>query len=332
MSDFNFGEQFESAPSRLLRLRQERTECAKKSLPFRISFLDDIAVGILPTDLVVLGAATGAGKSTLGLLMTQAACKHGTRVHYFALEAHEGEIEQRLLYREMSNIAWKNKMEGRHTFSYAHWVNGQCNDIALAVEDEARIHLSKDIEQLHTYYRSSKFTVKQLVRLMGEIRSQTDLIVVDHLHFIDNDESDENRGMKAIVKSVSDAIQDVKVPIIAIAHLRKKDSHRPRLVPDIDDFHGSSDIVKIATKAIVIAPARDQTPLERHIVQTYMRVAKDRLVGETGLTGLLTFDLRSHSYHSEYQLGRLNYAGEQWEALAESEHPWWATKAVRPAG
>lgn len=329
MSEFDFGEGFKPAQHWIDLGCQKRIENAKKSIPFRISFLDDIAIGLLPTDVVVVGAASGAGKTTLGSIISQAAVKHGTRVHYFALEAYEGEIEQRMLYRIMSDLAWENNLEGRGQISFAHWVHGKCDFLSEAYEEQSRVTLKEQLKSFSTYYRTSRFSCDDLVKQMRAIRNESDLIIVDHLHFIDNDISDENRGMKLMVKSISDAVRDTETPVIAIAHLRKKDSRTKKLVPDMHDFHGSSDIVKIATKAIVLAPEPKRDPRQPWLAGTYMRVVKDRVAGESGLTALTVFDMRNNDYQKAYRLGRLNFAGDEFDPIPHGEYPWWAAHAMR---
>ncbi len=307
-----------------------RAEMAAKSIPFHVSCLDDVAIGILPTDLIVIGADTGAGKTTLGMLMAQTAARHGIRVGYFALEAFQGEIELRMLYRIIGKLAWRRLVPNRHELSYGHWLHGKCDHVVRHVLDDALAELREDVGKLATFYRTAKFTAQDLVRGMAAVKSQTDLLIVDHLHFIDNDSQDENRGMKQIVKAMSDAILETQTPVVAIAHLRKKDSNTRKqpLVPSLSEFHGASDITKIATKAIVLAPAKDRQSSQPHIKNTYVRLPKDRIVGETGLTALMQFDLRTNTYHDAYELGRLTPDGTDWKRLSPEERPWWASQAI----
>jgi replicative DNA helicase len=325
MTDFDFGERFIGSSDRIRSLRKTIEDRARKSLPFRVAFLDDVSGGIMPSDLILIGAATGAGKTTLGLHLAQMAAAHGTRVKYYALEAHDSEMEQRMVYREMSDLAWRGCHPKRHELSYAYWVNGRCREIHDDLFDQAAANVAERAGKLDTYYRKSKFSVETLTRLILSEQNDTDLIVLDHMHFIDFDERDDNRGMKHVCKTLSDVVTDTETPVIAVAHLRKRDSRYPRLVPDIDDFHGTSDLAKIATKAIVMAPARD-APATSGQALTYMRVVKDRAAGDTGLTARLTFDLRSNSYHDRYELGRTNPMGNEWQQL-EDMPPWWAKHA-----
>lgn len=329
------GEEAGFAPSidRIEAMPDEVREKAKSSQPFHVGFLDDIALGILDTDLVVLGAPTGAGKTTLASIFAQNAARNGRRVHYFALEAHDGEIEQRMLFREMAKVAWNRRREfiGLHKFTYARWCHAKCDHVVEQVKGEAIENMRGAMRSLWTFYRRGSFNVDDLVKMMSKVRDETDLIVLDHLHFIDEGSEDEVRAMKQTIKAVSDAIQDTRTPVIAIAHLRKTDLKSKRIIPHIAEFHGSSDITKVATKVVTLAPAKDAETDTPGVAKTYMSVVKDRLVGEQGYAGLLGFDVQRSSYRRQYVLGQVSADGTEFEALKPAAMPWWAENAVQGA-
>ncbi|HND85068.1 MAG TPA: DnaB-like helicase C-terminal domain-containing protein, partial [Pseudobdellovibrionaceae bacterium] len=52
---------FDDAP----KVFQDNEHRGRNLIPFGISFLDGALDGILPNDLILIGAATGAGKTTL---------------------------------------------------------------------------------------------------------------------------------------------------------------------------------------------------------------------------------------------------------------------------
>lgn len=323
---------FISSADRADRLLDDVAERAKTSRPFHVSFLDDIAVGLLDTDLVVLGAPTGAGKTTLAAIFAQNAASKDGRVHYFALEAHEGEIEQRMLFRIMSDLAWRGHVADRRTldaFTYARWCHGRCDVVASRVQAEALTRLKQSTRNLWTFYRSGSFTTEDLVKAIRSVRGESDLIVLDHLHFIDAGDADEIRAMRHTVKAVSDAIQDARTPVIAIAHLRKTDTKSKSIIPHIAEFHGSSDITKVATKVITLAPVRIRDRAVSYVADTFVHASKDRLVGEQNYTAILGFDMRTNGYRRPYELGRTIKGGTDWEAIPLIEIPWWAVNEAR---
>src|SRR3954469_17207692 len=96
-----------SMPARLgWEEREERQRHAKARLRFHVSFLDDCIRGILPNDLVLLGAPSGVGKTDLALHIATSNAREGKRVTYLALEAEPRELERRTKFRIMSELAW----------------------------------------------------------------------------------------------------------------------------------------------------------------------------------------------------------------------------------
>lgn len=328
----DFGDNFRSAPERLREVPEQRKRLAGRTVKFEVTFLDDIAHGLLPTDFVVMSAVTGGGKTTMGSLFAEMNASAGRRVHYFALEAHRNEIEQRMLFRAISKLVFEaheagcDLPRGWGNWSYGAWVHGKCEEVSDRFEQIAVEILSKNLTQLRTFYRDRRFTAQDISRQFNAIRGQTDLIVFDHLHDVDSDDDNENRAMKEIVRTVSEMVTINETPVIAIAHLRKPDLRSARLVPDMSEFHGSSEIIKYATKVFIIAPARDQPSTLPGVSNTYMRVAKDRVVGTTSYTAVIGFDMIRNEYQERYMLGRLSFRGDEFEHLKPSEKPPWAKR------
>lgn len=307
--------------------RESRLEERRRVLRYNVAFLDDITRGLLPTDLIVIGAPTGSGKTTMGMLLASLAARKGRRVDYFALEAHKGEIHRRMLFREIADLAWQRELPGRHRLNYASWCVGECEEIERAVEADARRKLEQQLQTMRVFHRGRSFTADDIPRYFSKLEGKTSLIVFDHLHYVDSDDRDDNRAMKRAMKVLSDTALDMGTPVIAIAHLRKKDRYKPRLVPPIDDFHGAGDITKIATRVVMLQKAYDQDAPAPYQSPTYMQVQKDRLVGATSLIALCAFDLRKNSYVDAYTLGKLSADGQKFHELPAGRKPWWADRA-----
>lgn len=322
---------FQPSVERLSGLEAQRQRFAARSVPFRVSFLDDMLFGILPVDLVLLGAETGAGKTTLGMLFAAMSARRDLRVRYIALEAFQTEIEQRLLFQKMAQLAWQRKLRRATEFTYGAWMHGLCDDVADQVRADALSELRADIETLSTFYRGRDFGAEDIEPLMRGVAKDTDLFVFDHLHYVDLDDRDDHRAMRRVLKTLSGLVNATETPVIAIAHLRKKPATvrgKAAVVPSLDEFHGTSDIAKIATKAITLAPARDRVSADRYVANTYMSVEKDRLDGRRNYCAVIGFDRRSTTYQDRYTLGRLSPDRTKFIHLEPSERPWWATNGV----
>jgi hypothetical protein len=109
-----------------------------------------------------------------------------------------------------------------------------------------------------------------------------------------------------------------------VAHLRKRQGPERLLFPEKDDLMGSSNLPKIATTIIALAPAPFIEPPKWWLAPTLIGVIKDRHDGEDGLAALTYFDKRYRMYSQNYTLGRLIKGGTEWEALKPGDVPGWA--------
>ena len=327
--ELDFGLDFKSAPERLVGERDERLAMSKRMLHYEVSFLDDILVGIMPHDLILLGAYTGAGKTALASHIAKKNAGRGRRVAYFALEGEPKEIERRIKY---SFVIWQARSDGlgNHLrgISYRRWYACLYDDVVGYLDEWAQRQVEEFLGSMSTYYRGSDFTSDDLERLFFAIQDQTDLIILDHLHYIDTDDSNENRAYKRIIKAIRNASLSIGVPVLCLAHLRKQDRKNQQAVPGLDEFHGSSDIVKIATQVITLARAEDRESSRPYISNTYMHVAKDRMDGATRFAAEIGFDVVSKFYADKYRLGRLAPGNASWEPVDRDTHPAWAKNAI----
>lgn len=337
---------FESVATRLGGEREKRREDGERMIAFNLAFADDYCRGILPNDLVVVTARTGAGKTQLATMIAQGAAKKGLRAYFFALEAEPREIERRAKYRVVANRAWRHLDPcDRERLNYIDWRIGRLDALLAPWEAEAEDELRRRYATLHTYYRVAEdFDNSRLESLLNEIRDQADLVVLDHLHYVDTEsERNENQAISRIVKTLRDAALNSGKPVVAVAHLRKSMEQRKNraIVPDEEEILGSGSISKIATKIVAVAPAlgwrinaqllsadeqREHTP--GRYAPTYITVSKDRPQGRAREVGMMLYDRLRLGYASNYVLGEVNPSCTQWSPLDASNHPRWAKRAL----
>jgi hypothetical protein len=317
---------FASSASRMHVANEQRLESIKHVMPYNISYLDDELLGIHPHDIVIVMASTGAGKTTLGSILAQKGVEDGKRIRFFALEAYENEIEIRMLYREISRLAgeagvWQQWM------TQQLWIKRGIEELdqftARAMEN-----LEKRLGHLETYYRGSKFDREDIRREFTAAKGKVDMIILDHLHYIDSDGPNENSELKKVIEVIRDCGQDLAVPVIVIAHIRKKGGNeKDQWIPRIDDLHGSSAVTKIATTIIAVAPATEEEFLadEHGIAHTFMAVLKDRIGGNKGYAALMRFDLSAMEYRHNYRLCKRTGSGT---AKFVKRNPAWAKNAM----
>lgn len=319
---------FAAAPDRIAGERTERVSLGAAALSFGVRFLDDALGGIVRTDLVLLGAKTGIGKTALATIVALHNCQRGKRVHYFALEAEEREIERRMKFQIIAQEYYRTGFQ-RPPIRYLDWHMGRLDHELASYEEWADAELGRYLANLLTFYRIDSFTSDDFRARLDEVKADTDLVVLDHLHYVDSTDDNENRGYKRTVKAIRDSALNASKPVIVVAHVRKGDRRNDRLVPDVEDFHGSSDIPKMATKAIMLAPAYEAESPKPFLWPTYMQVVKCRLDSSlTRYAAMCNFNTRSNCYEEDYLLGKLTAGGSLFAPLSFAEKPAWASDAV----
>lgn len=313
----------------MVRERAERFATAEGILPTGVPFLDDAMGGLTRNSLMLVGAYTGTGKTQLVAHIAHNVAGAGKRVHFFALEAEPMEIQRRMKYRIVRDMAHS---AGIHGMNYVDWAQGRFEEKLGAIENQASDYLTKCYSTLFTYYRRyTDFTPQWFRKQVEAIKDKTDLIIVDHLHYFDLDpHTPEHAAMKDCVKAIRDCSLITGKPVILVAHLRKKERGVASALPELDDFHGTSDITKIATHAVVMAPGKaSEEDQRRGLWPTYMRVAKLRLdSARTRYLGIMRFDSHAQHYSDGYQLARWWERIEDPEPLAfRDDLPGWARHA-----
>lgn len=313
---------FRSASDNIITEQQDRIGIKSRLLSFGVKFLDDAMTGIFPDDLILLGAPSGVGKTQICVNIALANIENAKRVHFIALEASEFEIERRLKYKYIANYFFsdENRPRLKKNLTFTDWYLGEYENELKLYEDLATEFCHKAFGSLFTFYKSEKFDVFNLIENIHLIENDTDLIILDHIHYLDWDDPNDNRAIKEIAKKVRSLALECQKPIILVAHLRKKDRGNKEIAASLDEFHGSSDLSKIATKVITIAPG---PVTDDGKYTTYFRIPKNRLDGGvTRYVGATTFSPKKGGYDDEYSIGFANT--EKFFQLTHHQYPQWA--------
>lgn len=322
---------FSIVPARLAGECDDRLKSAENGIRLHNPYLDDRLRMLLPHDLVIVTARSGAGKSQAAIAISADNALNGREVAFFALEAEPREFERRLKYQWLSVEAWSTKLPGVERLNYTDWLLGRCEDIVGDLNEKADEWMLKNLSTLWTYYKGAgDFDADQMAKEIAEVSPLVDLVVLDHLHYVDGKEGEnENKSQAKIAKTLRDSALALGKPVIAVAHLRKRTGPVRTLLPEQDDIMGSSDVYKITTQIIAFAPARFIEPPKWWLAPTLIGVIKDRREGNDGLAALTYYDTRTRAYANHYTLGRLTKGDTEWEELKSSDVPRWA-KRHRP--
>lgn len=301
--------------------REFREQLDKRIMPFGVPYLDDAFGGILPNDLILLGADSGAGKTQLCTHIAGQISKTGKRVDYVALEAQDHEITHRIKYQIFANEFYNDPNRPRIKISFRDWMRGRFLQNCAYYEDVANQKMREQYSNLFVKYKRGKFDVADMVQYVDDVSKESSLVILDHAHYFDYDDTKENSSLKLIAKQAREMAIEVGVPIMLVAHLRKPDRNDKSIVPHKYDFHGSSDLYKIATKTILFARGEGNGG----IFSTYFRLDKGRFEGDVvNYIAKMFFNLRRLTYEQDYKLGNHTCERNKFEELDRSLYPEWA--------
>lgn len=309
----------------------ERQEATPARLLYTgLSFIDEALYGLAPDDLMILTTYTGFGKSQIMMLMAYNIAESGKKVKLFSLEAGKTEVELRIRYWKMLENYYKTE---RGVVDYAAWKRGLLPELKKFELDQNII--KKVLKNISiTYKQSSQYTVEQLERDVMECAKEMDVILIDHLHYIDKGtKQSETEALSAIVRRIRDINLAIDRPVVLAAHIKKSQEARrfKTLLPSTDDIYGSGDISKTATIILTLAQTGDLDPtqmptddLREYGYPTLARYLKCRDHGASRTSFTLVPFFTRGSYAKHYTIGQTSKSDTIWNAIGEYKIPPWA--------
>lgn len=192
--------------------------------------LDNALAGMQRSNLLVLAARPGMGKTTLALNVAQyAAVVNHVPVGYFALEMSQEEMVDRMLIAQADIDAWKFKI-GKfrdEDFNKLSEAMGILADAPFYIDDTPAM----SIMEMRTKAR----------RLKAEHDVQ--LLIVDYLQLA-RSRNLENRVQEVseISQGLKNLARELKVPVLALSQLSRAVEHRERKKPQLADLRESGAI------------------------------------------------------------------------------------------
>lgn len=269
---------------------------------YGIKYLDDKLKHILLGDLIIIGARSGAGKSSLAEMIALNNVKAGYPVHLFSLENFTNDTKVKKMYRIFT------KMTGRYDISIIDFISGCFDMDKYAKElDEARKRTDELFKDLLITYRQPNYTVDSLIKDMEKTVKEngTRLIILDHLDYIekDNKREDDISHMTELMKTIRSLQDEFKVAVVAFSHLRKNPPmFKKSLIPTIDEFTGTANKIREATAVIMIAPDDEENDKRQSNEKiTIFAIQKSRWIGYANNYGMLFYNTKTGEYEQKYE-------------------------------
>lgn len=246
-------------------------------VPTGFTDLDRLTGGLQKSDLIVLAARPGVGKTSLALsLAHNAAVKHQYSIALFSLEMSKEQLAQRLLSMDASidqqrlrtgwieEDEWSRIVYAMDTLSEANiWIDDTASISPMEMRSKAR-------------------------RLQAE--HGIDLIIVDYLQLMQatvNGRRNENRvqEISEISRSLKGLAREFNMPVLALAQLSRAVESRQSKVPQLSDLRESgsieqdSDIVMFIYRDDVYNPESER----KNIADVIVAKHRNGPVGEISL-------------------------------------------------
>ena len=221
---------------RLSKIADPDTHDDYVGIPCGIGDLDRMITGLNKSDLIILGARPGMGKTSFALnIARNVAVTGGKTVCFFSLEMTRDQLAQRML---SSEAGIKSEKLRTGDLDADEWTR-----LTQAGENLSKAEIYFD--------ETSSITVQQMKAKLLRMK-KVDLVVIDYLGLMHSAKHTDNRvqEISEITRNLKVMAKDLKVPVIACAQLSrgtevKGKSHRPALsdLRDSGSIEQDADIV-----------------------------------------------------------------------------------------
>jgi replicative DNA helicase len=249
--------------------------------------LDHILSGMQKSNLLILAARPGTGKTAITLNMAQYVAMHEKKaVAIFSLEMSKEELVDRLVVAQSEVDAWKIKT-GRlneDDWDKVSAAMGQLGDTPLFIDDTPGLTMGE---------MRSKARRLHLEHNLG-------LIVVDYLQLVNPGKQYESRTVEvsAISQGLKNLARELNVPMLACSQLSRAVEQRGEKRPQLADLRESGAIEQDAD--VVMFIYRPDNDASGTTIPTKLLISKHRN-GATGEIDLLFRGDRMKFYSVEHR-------------------------------
>ena len=236
-----------------------------RGVPTGFVDLDSVLSGMQQSNLLILAARPGQGKTAMAINMAQqVAVNAKIPVGVFSLEMSQEELVDRLLVGQADIDAWRLKT-GRLTesdFTKLSDAMGELADAPIFIDDTPGI----SIYEMRTKAR----------RL--QIEQKVGLLIVDYLQLIDPGKKAENRVQEVSIvsKFLKNLARELKIPVLALSQLNRSVEHREKGKPQLADLRESGTIEQDADVVMFLYRSDDEENIGSLVRPMKLIVAKHR--------------------------------------------------------
>ena len=243
-------------------------ELHKKGAGFRgiqtgFTDLDNVLSGMQPSNLLILAARPGQGKTAMVVNIAQnVSISQKLAVGIFSLEMSQEELVDRLLIGQADVDAWRLKTGklAESDFTKLSTAMGELADAPIFIDDTPGISIS----EMRT--KARRLQLEQDIKVL----------IVDYLQLADPGRRYDNRVQEVSIVSqgLKNLARELKIPVLAVSQLSRAVEHRGERKPQLADLRESGAIEQDAD--VVMFLYRTDTEYTSNIIPTKLSVAKHR--------------------------------------------------------
>jgi len=243
-------------------------------LPTGFPTLNELTSGLQPSDLVIVAARPGMGKTSFALNIAQHAAREGRHVGLFSLEMSREQIFLRMLTGQARVDAHRLRTGrlGREEWQRLTAAFGELASMPISIDDTA----GTGVMEMRAKSRRLK------------MEQGLDLLIVDYLQLMRSRGRFENRNQEIteISRSLKELAKELRLPVMALSQLSRAPEQRGGdRRPQLSDLRESGAIEQDADLVLFIYREEVYKPTEENRGRAQIIIAKQR----NGPIG--TFDL-----------------------------------------
>ena len=199
-----------------------------KGVPTGIKELDDTITGLNRSDLILLGARPGMGKTSFALnIARHAAIKANKKVAFFSLEMSKEQLASRLLSTEALVDGTKLRTGKLNEDEWIHLI--EAGDI-----------LSKTQMYFDDNPTITVGEMKAKIRRLKDV----DLVIVDYLQLMNASGRIDNRvqEISSITRNMKIMAKELNIPVLMLSQLARDSEKRTNHRPVLSDLRDSGSI------------------------------------------------------------------------------------------
>jgi replicative DNA helicase len=227
--------------------------------------LDEMTSGLQPTDLIIVAARPGMGKTSFALNVAQNASRTGKKIGVFSLEMSREQLFLRLLTGQarLDAHAMRTGRLKRDDWSRAMSTVAELSEVPIFIDDTAGI------------------SVMEMRAKSRRLKSEhgLDLLIIDYLQLMRSRGRFENRNQEItdISRSLKELAKELRVPLIAISQLSRAPEQRgEKGRPQLSDLRESGAIEQDADMVMFIYREEVYKPTEENKGLAEVIIAKQR--------------------------------------------------------